>query len=129
VLEGTRPGDDLGRPSISGRIVVWHRTTPRAALIRTVELPSGRPRTVIRSAVRLLANPSLAGHRLVYVSQYLGVSRLLVRWLGRGPARAVFRTRDPRLIWTTATNGRVAVATFWNTNTGDSRLVFVPLRR
>ncbi len=117
VIQSTSKEFDLGRPSVDGRTIVWHFTTTSDSRIRFASIGQFRAGTLLQSRVELLANPSVRGHRLVYVEQRHGRSILILRRLGGSHPRKLLAANDPLVLWTTA-NGGGAYVTLWNTNSG-----------
>ncbi len=109
--------DDLGRPSIDRSLAVWHKTSRTRSRVLIANVRTGRVSTVRSSRRQLLSNPSLRHGVLVWIEQYLGISRVRVRRIARGH-RTVTRLRvgTPRLFWTTAIAAGGVYVTRWNTN-------------
>ena len=57
----------LGRPSLSGKIVVFHVATGRSSWISAVDLATGKHRRLREDRQVQLLNPSLLGSQLLYV--------------------------------------------------------------
>jgi hypothetical protein len=100
-LAGARLAGELGRPTLSGSVVVFSIDTPRRSVLELVNLASGARRT-IRSLTRggVLSNPSLLGRRLLYERSDRCAQALLLGTLGSPRARVLLRlpstaTRDP----------------------------------
>jgi len=109
--------DDLGRPSIDRSLVVWHKTSRTSSRILIGNVRTGRVSTVRSSRRLLLSNPSLRGGVLVWIEQYLGVSRVRERRIAAGNrTRMRLRVSTPRLFWTTAIGAGGVYVTRWNTN-------------
>lgn len=66
VVAQTRWPAVIGRPAISGTVVVYATSTARGSSITAVDLPSGSTRRVRNSRTSLLVNPSLLGGALLY---------------------------------------------------------------
>jgi hypothetical protein len=113
-------GDDLGRPSIDGSLVVWHKTTRTSSRLLIANVHTGRVRTLRLSRRLLLSNPSLRGGVLVWVEQNLGVSRLRERRIDEHHVRTRLRVATPRLFWTTAVSAGGVYVTRWNTNSSHA---------
>jgi hypothetical protein len=114
--------DDLGRPSIDRRFVVWHRTTRSTSRILVFDVRKRRATTVRRSRRVLASNPSLRRGTLIWVEQSLGVSRLMQRRFPSGRVRPRRLTRPPRLYWTTAVGPGGIYVTLWNTQTNRAQI-------
>jgi hypothetical protein len=94
-----RGSEQLGRPSIVGATVVYHRAGTSGSQIRLLDLATGR-NTVLRSEHRaLLSNPAFDGRRVLYVRSVYTQQELRLGTLQR---RAT--TKDQRLYttWPTA---------------------------
>jgi hypothetical protein len=96
------PGtEQLGRPSIVGATVVYHRAGTAGSQIRLLDLATGRD-TVLRSEHRaLLSNPTFDGRRVLYVRSVYTQQELRLGVLQR---RAT--TKDQRLYITWPTGRR-----------------------
>ena len=66
VVARTRGPAVIGRPAISGAVVVYATSTTRGSSITAVDLASGSTRRVRSSRTNLLLNPSLLGGALLY---------------------------------------------------------------
>lgn len=115
-LDVIRTGDDLGRPSIDGSLVVWHKTTRKSSRLLIANVHTAHVRTLRLSRRRLLSNPSLRAGVLVWVEQSLGISRLRERKINSHRIRTRLRVATPRLFWTTAVATGGVYVTRWNTN-------------
>jgi hypothetical protein len=113
-------GDDLGRPSIDGSWVVWHKTARTSSRLLIANIHTGHVRTLRLSRRLLLSNPSLRGGVLVWVEQSLGVSRLREKRIDRHHIRTRLRVATPRLLWTTAVSAGGVYVTRWNTSNGHA---------
>jgi hypothetical protein len=105
---------DLGRPSLRGNRLAWHTASRRSSSILTKTLGAKSPRVVARSRISLLANPSLAGSRIVWVEQRSGRSYLRVGSVRNRAVRTLeqFPGRG-RTYWTTAMGADWVYATRW----------------
>jgi hypothetical protein len=64
-----RAAGRLGRPSLSGDLVVFHTETPKRSWLSSLDLATGK-RRLLRSSVRdLLLNPVQLGGKLLYVRE------------------------------------------------------------
>jgi hypothetical protein len=115
-LDVIENGDDLGRPSIDGSLVVWHKTARTSSRLLIANVHTGHVRVLRLSRRRLLSNPSLRAGVLVWVEQSLGVSRLRERKISSHHIRSRLRVATPRLFWTTAVSAGGVYVTRWNTN-------------
>jgi len=60
-------GDQLGRPVLAGRTLVWHVAGPRGSRILARDLAGGDDVVLRREAGAQLTNPAVDGGRLLYV--------------------------------------------------------------
>jgi hypothetical protein len=106
--------NDLGRPSLKGGRLAWHRTTARKSRILVQTLSTGSRRVVARSVRWLLTNPSLTATRIVWIEQRSNGSSVRHRRLSRTRVRTLMSVKGRnRLFWTTAMAGRTAFVTRW----------------
>jgi hypothetical protein len=118
--------NDLGRPSLASGRIAWHRVTAGGSRVYLQVLASGKRRTIARSKIAVLANPSLSSTRIIWVKQAARSCLLLVRRLDSRTVRRIYKTtRKTRLLWTTTLTGRTAYVTRWSQRTGASTLVRV----
>lgn len=108
--------DDLGRPSIDRSLAVWHKTSRTSSRVLIANVRTGRVSTVRSSRRQLLSNPSLRNGVLVWIEQYLGVSRVRERRILGNRTVTRLRVGTPRLFWTTAIAAGGVYVTRWNTN-------------
>jgi hypothetical protein len=118
--------DDLGRPSLAGGRLAWHKSTRREARVFVYTLSSRRRRTIDRSKMYVPSNPALSNARIVWVEQRPKSASLYLRRFGSNGRKQIYkyRGRDTRLL-TTALTGRTAYVTRWAWKTGASTLVRV----
>ena len=136
IVAGVGPPNELGRPSIAGRRVVFHRAGPRSSAIFSADMRSGKLTRLVRSRATQLLHPSMRSGGLAYVAldrcgQELRLAEtdgdnpeVLVRMdplarRDRGHERG--RTRQGRRA-TTCSHGRLGPSShmFW-TATADTR--------
>jgi hypothetical protein len=114
---------DLGRPSLRNGRLAWHVTSRSRSRVFVRRLDSGRTRTVARSRMALLANPSVFGWRIMWTDTRFGSSSLRLGWVARSGARTVDRVRSrTRTHWTTSLDGRAAYATRWTLGSGAAAI-------
>ena len=102
-IASARPGEQLGRPSIVGSTIVFHRAGKAGSSIRLFDLATGRE-SLLRSERRaLLSNPSFDGRRVLYVRSTYTLQELRLGILQRRST-----TRDRALYRTTPTARRDA---------------------
>ena len=97
------PGEQLGRPSIVGSALVFHRASRAGSSIRLFDLAVNRESTVRSERRALLSNPSFDGRRIVYVR-----STSTLQELRLGPLVRRSVSRDQALYRTTPTARRDA---------------------
>ena len=103
IVATARSGEQLGRPSIVGSTVLFHRAGKAGSSIRLFDLATGRE-SLLRSERRaLLSNPSFDGRRMLYVR-----STYTRQELRLGPLVRRATTRDQALYRTTPTARRDA---------------------
>jgi hypothetical protein len=96
-----RVTEQLGRPSIVGATVVYHRAGTNGSQIRLLDLATGRD-TMLRSEHRaLLSNPTFDGRRVLYVRSVYTRQELRL-----GPLQRRATTKDQRLYSTYPTARR-----------------------
>jgi cytochrome c biogenesis protein CcdA len=115
---------DLGRPSLRGNRLAWHTASRRSSSILVKTLGAKAPRVVARSRISLLANPSLAGSRIVWVEQRSGKSYLRVGSVRNRKVRTLERLPGRgRTYWTTALSADWVYATRWRLATGGASIL------
>ena len=97
------PGEQLGRPSIVGSALVFHRASRAGSSIRLFDLAVNRESMVRSERRALLSNPSFDGRRIVYVR-----STSTLQELRLGPLVRRSVSRDQALYRTTPTARRDA---------------------
>jgi hypothetical protein len=96
-----RVNEQLGRPSIVGATVVYHRAGTNGSQIRLLDLATGRD-TLLRSEHRaLLSNPTFDGRRVLYVRSVYTRQELRL-----GPLQRRATIKDQRLYSTYPTGRR-----------------------
>jgi hypothetical protein len=119
-------GQDLGRPSLAGGRIAWHKVRGKGSDVFVQVLASGRRARVAHSVIGVVSNPSLTASRVVWVDQRSAAAALRVHRFGRRGARTIYRiTGRTRLFWTTALVGRTAYVARWARSTGASTLIRV----
>jgi len=106
--------NDLGRPSLRHGRLAWHTATRGESKIMVVTLASGARRTMARTRIGLLGNPSVFRTRVVWVDARFGVTFLKQGWVS-GPRRVVLTRINSRTVsyWTTALASNAAYMTRW----------------
>jgi cytochrome c biogenesis protein CcdA len=90
VASAKRPGE-LGRPSLSGDIVLFHRATAKGSWITAYNIATGARRKLRSSDDAQLLNPSLLGDKLLYVRQSRCSQELRVGPVAGGKERVLYR--------------------------------------
>jgi hypothetical protein len=90
VASAKRPGE-LGRPSLSGDIVLFHRATAKGSWITAYNIATGTRRKVRVSDDAQLLNPSLLGEKLLYVRESRCAQELRIGPVAGGNERVLYR--------------------------------------
>jgi hypothetical protein len=90
VASAKRPGE-LGRPSLSGDIVLFHRATAKGSWITAYNIATGTRRKVRVSDDAQLLNPSLLGEKLLYVRESRCAQELRIGPIAGGNERVLYR--------------------------------------
>ena len=118
--------NDLGRPSLGGGRLAWHKTTNQASRITVEMLSTGRRVVIVRSRIVLEENPALSARRIVWVEQRPRTSALRMRRFDRRRVHSIYTTSgSSRLLWTTALVGRRAYVVRWSLATRAATLLRV----
>src|SRR5919198_3311056 len=118
--------NDLGRPSLGGGRLAWHKTTNQASRITVEMLSTGRRVVIVRSRIVLEENPALSARRIVWVEQRPRTSALRMRRFDRRRVHSIYTTSgSSRLLWTTALVGRRAYVVRWSLATRGATLLRV----
>jgi hypothetical protein len=81
----------LGRPMLSGNVVLFHRVTTSGSWITAYNIATGARRKLRTSDDALLLNPSLLGSRLLYVRASRCSQELRVGPIAGGRERVLYR--------------------------------------
>jgi cytochrome c biogenesis protein CcdA len=109
---------DLGRPSISGRRLVWHVATKSGSRLRLLNVASGRRFTLASSKIVLVRNPSIEGTRVVWAVERSGYAAIRMRSIWGSASSRVARVRSRDLgFWSTALSANRVYATRWSLRT------------
>jgi hypothetical protein len=121
-----RSADDLGRPSLRGGRLAWHRIRHRGSSIFLYNVSTGARRTVEQTKIWQESNPAVSATRIAWVEERPAGSFLRVRRLGSGHTRTVTQVEGKKtFLWTTALVGRTAYVTRWTPASGRSALLRV----
>jgi hypothetical protein len=80
----------IGRPSLSGDLVVFHVATQRSSWISAVNLKTGKHRRLRSASHAELVNPSILGSQLLYVRVSRCAQQLRLGGLTGGSERVLF---------------------------------------
>jgi hypothetical protein len=99
-LASQRGPGQLGRPSLAGDLLLYHRVKPTSSQLEAIDLASGGGSVLRRETRALLLNPSALGDRLLYVRSVYSRQQLRLGGLRRT------RTARDRVIYSTVPTGR-----------------------
>jgi hypothetical protein len=117
------PSVDLGRPSLRRGRLAWHMVTRRESRIVFRNLAGRSRRTVARTEIGRLSDPSLFGKRIIWVDARSGVTYLRQRRLGSTKRRNLARLEGrARSYWTTSLSGTAAYMTRWTIASGAAAI-------
>jgi hypothetical protein len=91
VIASAKRSGELGRPSLSGNLVLFHRATAKGSWITAYDIATGARRKLRTSDDAQLLNPSLLGTKLLYVRASRCSQELRVGPVGGGPERVLYR--------------------------------------
>ena len=118
--------DDLGRPSLAGGRLAWHRIRHRGSAVFVLNIGAWTRRAIVRTNIWMESNPSLTGTRIVWVEQRPAGSYLRLRRFGSSRTRTLTHVKGRKtFLWTTALTGRTAYVTKWTPSAGRSALLRV----
>lgn len=124
----TSPDTDLGRPSVSGKVIAWHQNDGGGHVVLKTVIGSGRT-TIIASGRRryMVRDPALGWGRTAWIFNDAEITSIWVR-NGRGVTRRVATISGPQFIYTNMTVGqhRILVSR-WNLLTGVATIDTIPL--
>ena len=90
-LTRRRPAGQLGRPIVTGDLVLFHFASGQGSSLISVNLANGKRRLLRHSLHSLLTNPSVSGSSLLYVSASRCSQQLkLAPLFGGGKARVLY---------------------------------------
>jgi hypothetical protein len=105
---------DLGRPSLRGGQLAWHRITRHGSSVLLENLATNRRRTIKKTDIWQESNPSLTSYRIVWVEQRPQGSYLRMKLLGSKRTKTLLHVKGRKtFLWTTALAGRTAYVTKW----------------
>jgi hypothetical protein len=116
--------DNLGRPSLRGGRLAWHRVQHRSSAIFVLDLSTWTRRTIVRTRVGMESNPSVTATRIVWVEQWphgslrgedyvptFGSFLRMKRFGQKGTKTLTHVNGRTTFLWTTALTGRTAYVT------------------
>ncbi len=122
VLTRVGRGVDLGRPSISGQVVVWHQASGLNSRILMRRINGGPVTDLFTTRRRRqVISPSLAAGTLVWIEHDAEDFWIRARRLNGGPVRTVGRS-SREIAVTTATDGARVWIGFWHGFRGTGRI-------
>ena len=117
------PSVDLGRPSLRGGRLAWHMVTRRGSRILVRNLAGRHRRTVARTEIGRLSDPSVAGKKIIWVDARSGVTYLRRRKLDSNKRKTLARLEGrARSYWTTSLSRRAAYMTRWTLSSGAATI-------
>jgi hypothetical protein len=90
IVEAKRVAE-LGRPTLDGDLVVYHRASPAGSWLSAVDVATGNRRQLRFARDALLLNPSLHGTSLLYVLASRCSQELRLGPLGSGKERVLYQ--------------------------------------
>jgi hypothetical protein len=113
--------DDLGRPSLRGHWLAWHRMKKHETAVLALNLETGKRRTIRRTRVWQESNPSVTRMRIIWVEQRPAGSYLRMRRFSGGHTKTLMHVRGRKtFLWTTGLSGRTAYVTRFTPSTRKS---------
>lgn len=117
-IASVRAASDLGRPSLRGGQLAWHRIGRHGSAVFVQDVTTDKRRAITKTERWQESNPSLTTKRIVWVEQRPQGSYLRMRWLGSSRTRTLMRVKGRKtFLWTTALAGRTAYVTKWTPST------------
>jgi hypothetical protein len=114
---------DLGRPSLRQGRIAWHRVSRRKSRIVVMTLSTGARRTIARTEIGRLTNPSLNKGAVIWVDARSGVTYLRKASLTSTRRRILERLRGRSAsYWTTSLAGNTAYMTRWTVASGAASI-------
>ena len=118
---------DLGRPSLRHGRLAWHTVSRRVSRIVVLTLSTGTRRTIARTKIGRLTNPSLNQARVIWVDARSGVTYLRKASLTSRSRRNLGRIRGRSAsYWTTSLSGSTAYMTRWTIASGAASIYRTP---
>jgi hypothetical protein len=117
-IASVRAAYDLGRPSLRGGQVAWHRIGRHGSAVFVQNVSTNKRRAIRKTELWMESNPSLTTKRIVWVEQRPQGSYLRMRWLGSNRTKTLMHVQGRKtFLWTTALAGRTAYVTKWTPST------------
>jgi len=118
IIASVRSAADLGRPTLRGDRLAWHRIVHGGSAIYVLNLATHDRRAIKRTNVWMEANPSVTSRRIVWVEHRPQGSYLRMKWFGSKQTKTLMHVSGRKtLLWTTALTGRTAYVTKWTPST------------
>jgi hypothetical protein len=138
VIASVPTPDDIGRPSLRGGRIAWHRIKHRSSAIFVQNLDTGKRWKVVHSNVGMETNPALTSTRILWVEQRAtGALRgedyvvevgsfLRMKRFGHSGTRTLMHVNGrSTFLWTSALTRRTAYVTKWTPSRHRSSLLRV----
>jgi hypothetical protein len=114
---------DLGRPSLRDGRLAWHVIARRWSGIYVRTLAGHGRRTIARTRIGRLSNPSVCRSRVVWVDARSGVTRLRLGSVRSRRTRVLASIRSRAVsYWTTSLSTRRAYVTRWSLGSGAAEI-------
>jgi hypothetical protein len=114
---------DLGRPSLRDGRLAWHVVTRRWSGIYVRTLATRGVRTIARTRIGRLTNPSVCRRRVIWVDERSGVTRLRAGSVRSRRSRVLTSVRSRSVsYWTTSLSTRRAYLTRWSLGSGAAEI-------
>jgi cytochrome c biogenesis protein CcdA len=91
IVASAKRGGQLGRPTLSGDLLLFHRATADGSWLAAVDLATGHRRVLRSSKQAQLLNPSLLGAKLLYVRVTRCAQELRIAPIGGGRERVLYK--------------------------------------
>jgi hypothetical protein len=117
-IASVRNAYDLGRPSLRGGQLAWHRIGRHGSAVFVQNVTTNKRRAIKKTDVWQESNPALTTKRIVWVEQRPQGSYLKMKWLGSKRTKTLMHVKGRKaFLWTTALAGRTAYVTKWTPST------------
>lgn len=117
------PSADLGRPSLRHGRLAWHAANKRGSKITLYKVKPATRKTVDKSKIALLRNPSVFWQRVLWVDERAALVRLRYQGKPRARPRTLKKLKSRDLsFWTTDLSRQAAYATRWSLRSGSATI-------